>query len=110
MLCSRPAENQTCTDLSATISRHLLPPISWLGKTVDSYRRSCRNGTSHRKRGFQYHPNTNDGRRVVFSLEIQNDTAEADAASIPVPGQLELHGKCRYGVSCCLHVLVLTAL
>ena len=45
-------ENQTCSDLRATISRHLLPPISQWGKTVDSYRRSCRNSkTSHRKRG-----------------------------------------------------------
>ena len=30
--------------------------------------------------------------------EIQNYIAEADAVSIPVPGQLELHGRCRCGV------------
>ena len=30
--------------------------------------------------------------------EIQNYIAEADADLIPVPGQLELHGRCRYGV------------
>ena len=30
--------------------------------------------------------------------EIQNYIAEADADEIPVPGQLELHGRCRYGV------------
>ena len=30
--------------------------------------------------------------------EIQNGIAEADADLIPVPGQLELHGRCRYGV------------
>ena len=38
-----------------------------------------------------------------FSLlwpDIQNYIAEADADLIPVPGpvQLELHGRCRYGV------------
>ena len=45
-------ENQTCTKLRSTISRHLLPPISRWGKAVDSYRRSCRNSkTSHRKGG-----------------------------------------------------------
>ena len=33
-------------------SRHLLPPISRWGNTVDSYKRSCRNSrTSHRKGG-----------------------------------------------------------
>ena len=30
--------------------------------------------------------------------EIQNYIAEADADLIPVPGELELHGRCRYGV------------
>ena len=30
--------------------------------------------------------------------EIQNYIAEADADLIPVPGQLELHDRCRYGV------------
>ena len=30
--------------------------------------------------------------------EIQNYIAEADADLIPVPGQLELHGRCRCGV------------
>ena len=30
--------------------------------------------------------------------EIQNYIAEADADSIPVPGQLELHSRCRCGV------------
>ena len=46
-------ENQTCTKLRATISSHLLPPISWWADTVDSYRRSCRNSrASHRKGGF----------------------------------------------------------
>ena len=30
--------------------------------------------------------------------EIQNYNAEADADLIPVPGQAELHGRCRYGV------------
>ena len=30
--------------------------------------------------------------------EIQNYIAEADADLIPVPGQFELHGRCRYGV------------
>ena len=36
--------------------------------------------------------------------EIQNHIAEADADSILVPGKLELHGRCRYGVllsPCC---------
>ena len=47
-----------------------------------------------------YHPNTNDSRRVYNFLwsEIQNYIAEADADLIPVPGQLDLHGRCRYGV------------
>ena len=46
-------ENKACTKLRSTISRHLLPPIFQWGKTVDSYRRSCRNRrTSHRKAGF----------------------------------------------------------
>ena len=31
-------------------------------------------------------------------LEIQNYIAEASADLIPVPGRLELHGRCRYGV------------
>ena len=45
------------------------------------------------------HPNTNDGRRVyMFWSEIQNYIAEADADLIPVPGQSELHGRCRCGV------------
>ena len=30
--------------------------------------------------------------------EIQKYIAEADADLIPVPGQLELNGRCRYGV------------
>ena len=30
--------------------------------------------------------------------EIWNYKAEADADLIPIPGQLELHGRCRYGV------------
>ena len=30
--------------------------------------------------------------------EIKNYKAEADADSIPIPGRLELHGRCRYGV------------
>ena len=30
--------------------------------------------------------------------EIKNYKAEADADSIPIPGQLELHGRCRCGV------------
>ena len=46
-------ENQTCTELRSTISRHLLPPISRWGKRVDSYRKFCRNSrTSHRNRVF----------------------------------------------------------
>ena len=50
---AKKGENQTCTELRSTISRHLLPPISRWGKTVDSYRRSCRNSrTSHRKGRF----------------------------------------------------------
>ena len=41
-------ENQTCTELRSTTSRHLLPPISRWGKTMDSYRKFCRNSrTSH---------------------------------------------------------------
>ena len=45
-------ENQTCTELRSTISRHLLPPISRWGKAVDSFRRSCRKSrTSHRRGG-----------------------------------------------------------
>ena len=52
-LLKRIRENQTCTELRSTISRHLLPPISGWGKTMDSYRRFCRNSmTSHRKRAF----------------------------------------------------------
>ena len=35
---------------------------------------------------------------LILWSEIQNDIAEADADFIPVPGQLELHGRCRYGV------------
>ena len=31
-------------------------------------------------------------------LEIQNYIAEADADAIPIPGQLEVHGRCRYCV------------
>ena len=31
-------------------------------------------------------------------LEIQNYIAEADADAILVPGQFELHGRCRCGV------------
>ena len=50
-------ENQTSTELRSTISRHLLQPISRWGKTVDSYRRSCRNNlTSHRNRAFSRVP------------------------------------------------------
>ena len=30
--------------------------------------------------------------------QIQNYIAEADADLIPVPGQLQVHGRCRYGV------------
>ena len=30
--------------------------------------------------------------------EIKNYKAEADADLIPIPGQLELHGRCRYGL------------
>ena len=30
--------------------------------------------------------------------QIQNYIADADADAIPGPGQLELHGSCRYGV------------
>ena len=30
--------------------------------------------------------------------EIKNYKAEADADLIPIPGQLELHGRCRCGV------------
>ena len=33
-----------------------------------------------------------------FSGRIQNYIAEAAADLIPIPGQLELHGRCRYGV------------
>ena len=44
-------ENQTCTELRPTISRHLLPPISSGGKTVDSYRRSCRNSRTFHGKG-----------------------------------------------------------
>ena len=40
-------------------------------------------------------------------LEIQNYIAEADADAISVPGQLESHGRCRYGVLC-LQALVLS--
>ena len=41
-------ENQTCTDLRAIIPRH----VAGRGRTVDSYRRSCRNSRiSHRKGG-----------------------------------------------------------
>ena len=46
-----------------------------------------------------YHPNTNDVADEFNFLwsEIQNYIAEADADLIPVPGQIELHGRCRYG-------------
>ena len=45
-------ENQTCTELRYTISRHLSPPISRWGKTADSHRSSGRNSrTSHREKG-----------------------------------------------------------
>ena len=46
-------ENQTCTELRSTISRHLLPPVSRWRKTVDSYKRFCRNSRiSQRNRAF----------------------------------------------------------
>ena len=47
-------ENQTsCTELGSAISRHLLPPKSRWGKTMDSQKRFCRNSmTSHRNRAF----------------------------------------------------------
>ena len=42
--------------------------------------------------------------------EIQNYIAEADADVIPVPGQLEIHGRCRYDVllSLCFGALYLS--
>ena len=47
------SEKQKCTDLGGHHFASLFPPISWLGKTVDSYRIPCRNSrTSHRKDGF----------------------------------------------------------
>ena len=55
-----------------------------------------------------YHPNRNDGRRLIFLRpEIKNYKAEADADLIPIPGQLELHGRCRCGVllSACFRAL-----
>ena len=41
--------------------------------------------------------------------EIENDKAEADADLIPIPGQLELHGRCRCGVllSACFCALLI---
>ena len=39
--------------------------------------------------------------------EIQKYIAQADADLIPVPGQLELHGRCRCGVLLSLYALVL---
>ena len=41
--------------------------------------------------------------------EIQEYKAEADADLIPIPGQLELHGRCRCGVllSACFCALYL---
>ena len=55
-----------------------------------------------------YHPNTNDGRRVLICLcsQIQNYIPEADADLIPVPGRLESR-QIADVVSCCLHALVL---
>ena len=59
------------------------------------------------------HPNRTDGRRVfIFSRpEIRNYKADANADLIPIPGQLELHGRCRCGVLvvCMLFVLCLFA-
>ena len=47
---SKSQRESTFTELRATISRHLLPPIFWWGKRVDSCRRSYRNSkASHRK-------------------------------------------------------------
>ena len=47
--------------------------------------------------GHTYHPNnTNGGRRVeLLWSQIQKLIAEADPDLIPVPGQVELHGRCR---------------
>ena len=45
------SEKQTCTDLRATISHYLLPPVSLRGKTVDSYRRSCTNSRTSQRQG-----------------------------------------------------------
>ena len=44
--------------------------------------------------------------------EIRNYKAEADADLIPIPGQLELHGRCRCGVllSTCFCALFVTDL
>ena len=48
----RVREFQTCTNLTATISHHLLPPVSWCGKqwihTVDPVE------DSSNKEGFKY--------------------------------------------------------
>ena len=44
-------ENQTCTELRVTISRHLLAPNSRWGKTVDSYRRSCKKIKASERKG-----------------------------------------------------------
>ena len=49
---------------------------------------------------WTYHPNTNDGRRVLifsdrkFIITLQ----KGDADLIAVPGQVELHGRCRCDV------------
>ena len=43
--------DRACGELRATISRHLLPPISRWGKTMDSYRKSCRNSEIPTGRG-----------------------------------------------------------
>ena len=46
-------ENQTCTNLRATVSRHVLPPFPGGGKAVDSCWRFCRNSrNSQRNKGI----------------------------------------------------------
>ena len=47
-----------------------------------------------------------------LSSQIQNYIAEADAALKPVPGQLDLHGRCRCGVllSPCFGALIVADL
>ena len=93
------SENQACTELRSTISRHLLPPIPRWGKTVDSYIGSCRNSrTPHREGGFSgtQFPLGKDGAKATqngnhdlvhawFSLIFSREKIRAIKSNLELP-------------------------